>query len=632
MSVPTAYRDAAARASPLRIWDGDPAGCPAEAETLLWQGAVVGAGRRTIIEYLEKRADTVRERYLAWIHDLGELQVLGRKLRDRFRAHDGASLWAQSLFVEQSTWKQPSLQNGLKLMALELLLDAERPSRVELTSADRALSAALMNLCLRRGISFQHKRLRASRSRNLRTLVRGLPRPLLALAALGRFGRVGRALRPCRLPGEQGTAKRPRTLICGPLFNFSLNPSEGDAFNSMFWGGLPRALAENGYQVAWLHYFYPHQNVPDVRAGRGTIARINGATHENGAHAFVEGYAGPLTIVTVAWRWLRIAAESLVVGATLSFRKDGPAIYWPLISDDWARAFRGWNCVENLFYGECFRRALAALPHQDECIFLMENQGWERALVRAWRGYRHGRITAVPHSTIRYWDLRYHCDPRRYEESDQCLPRADVVALNGAAARRGYLATCATREALVDCEALRYLHLQPNAVSSAHSAARPTPTLLVVGDYTMARTEAMLRIVEGAHRRSALTLEIWLKLHPSCSLTGQFAFNFTIVTAPVAQLASQADLVFASNTTSAAVDAYVTGAHVVVHDDGCGPNFSPLRDVPGVSFIATPEQLLATLEELPPTGAPARFGAEKFFNIDSALPRWRRYFARECPV
>jgi len=153
MSVPTAYRDAAARASPLRIWDGDPAGCPAEAETLLWQGAVVGAGRRTIIEYLEKRADTVRERYLAWIHDLGELQVLGRKLRDRFRAHDGASLWAQSLFVEQSTWKQPSLQNGLKLMALELLLDAERPSRVELTSADRALSAALMNLCLRRGIS-----------------------------------------------------------------------------------------------------------------------------------------------------------------------------------------------------------------------------------------------------------------------------------------------------------------------------------------------------------------------------------------------------------------------------------------------------------------------------------------------
>jgi surface carbohydrate biosynthesis protein (TIGR04326 family) len=632
MAVPGAARSAAEVQSPLRILDGDPSGCPDDAETLLWQAGAAGAGRRTIIEYLETHADTVRHRYLAWTHDLGEVQVLGRKLRNRFHAVDGASLWVQSLFFEQSAWKQASMQNMLKLIALELLLDTEQPSSVEFVSADRALSATVMRLCRRRGIPFQSRRLRASRSPNLRTFLHQLPRPLLALAALIRFARVGCALRVCRIRQAQGTPKGPRVLICGPLFNFSLNLGGGEAFNSMFWGGLPAALAENGYQVAWLHYFYAHDKVPDVHAGREAITRINGAAHDNGAHAFVEAYSGSLTIVKVAWRWLRIAAESLVVGAALSFGKDEPAIYWPLISDDWARAFRGWNCIENLFYGECFRLALGALPHQDECIFLMENQGWERALVRGWRAYRHGRITAVPHSTIRYWDLRYHCDARRYaEDYRRYLPLVDVVALNGAAAHREYLSSCATREDLVDCEALRYLHLQPNGTPApAPRPPRQTRTILIVGDYTRPRTEAMLRLMERAHRGSSVPLEVWLKLHPSCSLTNQFSFNFSLVTAPVAQLAPRADLVFASNTTSAAVDAYVTGARVVVHDDGCGPNFSPLRDVPGVRFISTPEQLLVTLEEPSPDDSLARVAAEKFFNIDSALPRWRRYFAREC--
>ena len=634
MRAPGAGGSATGILSPLLIWDGEPSGCPDGARVLLWQGAAAAPGRPGIIQYLECHADAVRARYLAWTHELGELQILGRKLRDRFRTGDDASLWMQSLFFEQSTWKQVSLQAMLKLIALEQLLDAERPVSVELDSADGALSATVMRLCRSRGISFRSRRLRAKRTAGLRAFLRQLPKPLLAVVALVHFARIGRALGVCRIREGQGTARAPRVLICGPLFNFSLDPDTSDAFKSMFWGSLPAALAENGYRVAWLHYFYAHDKVPDVRAGRKAIARINGAPHGNGAHGFVEAYAGTLIMAKVAWRWLRIAAESLVVGAALSFAsmRHGPAIYWPLISDDWARAFRGWNCVENLFYAECFRRALAMLPRQDECIFLMENQGWERALVRAWRAHDHGRITAVPHSTIRYWDLRYHCDPRRYgQDYRHCMPRADVVALNGAAARREYLSTCARREALADCEALRYLHLQPSAVPAAPRAARRTRTILIVGDYTMPRTEAMLRLIEGVHRQSAAPLEVWLKLHPSCSQTPQFSFQLSVVTAPVAQLAPLADLVFASNTTSAAVDAYVSGAHVVVHDDGSGPNFSPLRNVPGVRFIATAEQLLTTLDELP-EDTQARSAAQVFFTIDRALPRWRRYFERECPV
>jgi len=109
--------------------------------------------------------------------------------------------------------------------------------------------------------------------------------------------------------------------------------------------------------------------------------------------------------------------ESLVVGLCLRgrFEKDPRETYWPLIRDDWAKAFRGFDCIVNLFYAACFDRALKGTVRYDECVYLMENQGWERALARAWHTHGHGRLTGVAHSTVRFWDLRYHCDPRRYD-------------------------------------------------------------------------------------------------------------------------------------------------------------------------------------------------------------------------
>jgi hypothetical protein len=68
----------------------------------------------------------------------------------------------------------------------------------------------------------------------------------------------------------------------------------------------------------------------------------------------------------------------------------------------------------------------------------------------------------------------------------------------------------------------------------------------------------------------------------------------------------------------------------VVHADGCSPNFSPLRNVHGVRFIGTSDQLLATLEEIPAGNFEPRSESQKFFTIDSELPRWRRYFESVC--
>ena len=123
-------------------------------------------------------------------------------------------------------------------------------------------------------------------------------------------------------------------------------------------------------------------------------------------------------------------------------------------------------------------------------------------------------------------------------------------------------------------------------------------------------------------------IEILVKPHPGCPIDPQQYPNSVLglVNEPVAGLVSSAHLVLASNTTSAALEAYVSGARVLVVDDGNGVNYSPLRNIQGVSFVRDAEDVCGAIEALDPGTGEAQRHADSFFNIDPELPRWRQYF------
>jgi surface carbohydrate biosynthesis protein (TIGR04326 family) len=105
---------------------------------------------------------------------------------------------------------------------------------------------------------------------------------------------------------------------------------------------------------------------------------------------------------------------------------------WPLLQTDWETSMRGAAALINLLWIELFDRALCDAPRQDKGFYLCENQGWERAFIHAWRKHGHGELIAVPHATVRFWDLRYFTDPRTFGTLGAGeLPQPDYVALNG---------------------------------------------------------------------------------------------------------------------------------------------------------------------------------------------------------
>src|SRR5579863_8344893 len=139
----------------MLLWAGEPRAAPRAADVVLWQGVPQQESVRSLAEFIEARAEQVRSRYLAWAHNFGDTQVAGRPLRQRFRFAQGASLWAHSVFVEQSTWRQRSLETLPRILALELLLDEERPKEVCLAGGDRAVRAVVHAVCRQRGINYR---------------------------------------------------------------------------------------------------------------------------------------------------------------------------------------------------------------------------------------------------------------------------------------------------------------------------------------------------------------------------------------------------------------------------------------------------------------------------------------------
>ena len=609
------------------LWQGAPEDAPPAEKLMLWEGSAASAGARSLTEYLDEHGEELRRKYLAWSHDLGLTRIMGRPLRERFVMRGAGSLWPLSLFVEQSTWNQHSLEKILKVLAFERWLAETCPGEVRFAGADADLSRVLRALCRQRGIRYAWRRLpRASRG-GRRALRRLLPHFVRGLAAQAYF--LLTRLRLPRPPAADGT-RGPRVLICAPFFNHNADRQGAGEFTSRYWTALPQLLVAGGWRVHWLHLFYPHERIPNAREAARVLQRIQHDSPDSGSHSFVESYLPLGAFLGVFVHWCRFGLESLWVGLCLRMRfvRAPRESFWPLLRHDWASAFRGVDCVSALIYSAGFDSALRCLPHQDEGIFLMENQGWERALARAWNAHGHGRLAGVAHSTIRFWDLRYHCDPRRYEpHSRRLLPAPGVVILNGRVARGAYLATCALREPLVDCEALRYLHLTrgtPRALERTEGVR-----LLVLGDFLHDSTERLLALVACARECGGGALQVWVKPHPNCpvDLERHAGLGLRVVAEPVPQLVPLVHLVLASNTTSAAVDAYVGGGRILVYDDRRGVNLSPLRELDGVAFVHDALDLARAIAALRTDGAGrTQQPAAEFFNIDPRLARWREHF------
>jgi surface carbohydrate biosynthesis protein (TIGR04326 family) len=622
------------------VWDqagSPPAGGGA---VLCWRSYIHGGSVSSVPRYLEAHADRIRSRYLAFIHDLGESLIAGRRVIDHLNFGDGFSFWWMTTIAEKSPLKSPRIYDCLRMFALEEMLAQTHPSHLTLVSSDRSLAQAMQATCRNLNIDFKWEHRGARQKLSLRSVYVALPYALKAVLSL-RHLMVRWPLRKSK--GPRWFADRAAIFICSYFIHLDPTLCARGQFHSRQWENLPQLLHDSGHRTNWLQLFMFSVAVPDVGTGLSWVRRFNADASTQGCHAFVDGYITVGLLMRVLTSWLKLCAASRRLRhIPAAFRPQGSALWlWPLLRDDWRRSLTGQIGIGNCLAVEQFDAALDGVPHQEIGLYLCENQAWEKALLRAWRKHRHGRIIGVQHATAPFWHLYYFDDPRSLTAKGECaLPLPDQLAVNGAVAWTAFIEAGYPEGRLVQVEALRYLNLAGLATRSERDGARHDEAappaaaplalkVLVLGDLIPTSMHHLLGMLVDAMTLLPRQCQVTFKPHPgyAVDLAKYRSLAAGESAEPLAQILPEYDVVVSANSTSAAVDAYVAGLPVIIGVDGDGLNLSPLRGQAGACFVSSAEDMAAALQAIGSVGAAPDRDRKGFFCLDADMPRWQRLLA-----
>lgn len=615
----------------LLVWDADGPPAVGDWTAVLWRSFEDSALPETVSipSLVEMHDDKLRARYLAWIYELGERRIQGHRVVDNLELRPGFSYWWMTLFAEKCNYaKSPQITDAIRLMAFDDWASDTSFDHVVLASANHPLAECIQSWCVQRGCGFERQEIAGmTESQSLvKRVYQTIPYSLQALAWLPRYLIDRWPFKNAGLKEWQLTDGR--VTFFSYLFNLVPDAAKNGRYESRYWAHLPEELQREGCKTNWLHLYVKDALLPTARKGADAIRQFNETGRGEQRHVTLDAFLGAIAVLKTLGDWCKLAWIGRRLHKTVSSTPNAELDIWPLFEKDWRQSMFGPAAMSNVLYLNLLESAMKCLPKQRVGVYLQENQGWEIALNYAWKAARHGRLIGVPHSTVRYWDLRYFFDPRSYSrKGGRSLPLPDQVLFNGPAMFDAYKNGGYLVDDMVEVEALRYLHLCENGMQadSAIDVTNGVLRILVLGDYLMSNTQLQMRLLEKAIQLLPQPVKITVKSHPNTpvQMTDYPKLKMKMSMEPVSALLAGCDVAYTSSVTSASVDAYCSNVPVISVLDPNALNQSPLRGRNGVLFVSTQQELASALTYVASNPRSTR-GQQGFFTLDPQLPRWRK--------
>jgi len=600
-----------------------------QARIVHWAEMNVPTGHDSLPLLVESQARKLREEYLAWVHDLGEYTLKGRKLREHLAVDQEFSFWWLTSVAAKNALSSPAIYAVFKLRALEKLYLDSGCQGIILYSANRRLHLVLFSWCRKLGQPYKWERQGVSQEpRGLRERFRLLPPALRAGAYLGRLLWCRRrhlsSIRNIPAGDRQATVVTYFPNIDGRL-------AQQGIFRSNFWREL-HDLIDQTWKVNWI-WIYTQNDEYSFGDSLRLRQRFQEKAQGRAKHYFLEEFLTGRALVKALHLytklfWRRFSLRSVrhachFPGSSLNF--------WPFMAKDWADSLAGPEALEGCVALMSFRSLVEQLPNQEWGLYLWENLPWERALIAAWEASKHGKLIGFQHATLRFLDLRFFEDPRSYGLEKAPPPIPTVLAVDGPGPRQLLSQVGFPQNRMSMVEAVRYMYLSKpvNSYQAVDRVQVNEPkedhALLVITDNSSNATASQLQLLGRAAQKGGLKdyRKILVKPHPDCpvdEIIRKAAPNLQVevVRKSLSRLWSQASVVYTSNATSASVEAVKMGLPVLVHVEEDNLNFSPLLGLPGVKHVGTVEELVKELSSIDHT--PVRMD---YFCLERGLSRWR---------
>ena len=294
---------------------------------------------------------------------------------------------------------------------------------------------------------------------------------------------------------------------------------------------------------------------------------------------------------------------------------------WPLFDEEWKESIKGTSSIYNCLYFNLFNQALKEYKNDTKLIYLLENQSWEFALIQAWRKNQSKEIIGYAHSSICYWDLRKYFSHKTFEIPN--FPFPDKVGINGNLSKSFFKFNNSIENKIIDLEATRYLYLKNLKDHNRKNDLIYKNNLLVICDYSEYHSKKQLDLLSEISKYLNNNFSIKIKPHPGKvnSLEVPDNINYTITNLPISNLVNEVDVVFTSNTTSAAIEFFYLDKYVISMIDDSALNLSPLRGIKDIDFVFDSNGLKSSLDKYKIQERKS-YKDPNLLYLDNKLPNW----------
>ena len=214
-----------------------------------------------------------------------------------------------------------------------------------------------------------------------------------------------------------------------------------------------------------------------------------------------------------------------------------------------------------------FEKAFHLSSKSSSLIYLQENQSWEIGLIKAFKeNSSNKKVFGLPHTTIRFWDLRFS---RIYHSFPESIS-PDFILSNGSKTSFELQQNGVSREKIIDIEALRYEYLYKNIDKYKEKQNLKEIKILSIGEYEREGTQYQLDMLEQALKiikSDDIKFIVSLKPHPSTPIdvSKYKSLNIKIRNESLEELMSEFNLAVSSGQTTASVDLYCFGQMYIMY-------------------------------------------------------------------
>ena len=559
----------------------------------------------SVAELVETKAAYYRAAFLNWVDEFATTRIDNITVYEHLKLKDGLPFWwTTSLGQRFNIFEESTINDAIKSMAFVDYLKENNiaPITLELNTNKGYLNAFFRQWTADNNIPLKVKGEKKNGSK--------YKSPTIYLLFLFRFVLYRLVLPKTNRVKEVEIA----------FFDIFTHLKQGPKFESNYWTKLVDLLREKKINVQWNHLYYrTAKRFSFLKAVKRNLA-FNKHEISGSQHAIIEQTFGLVAFIKTLRRYnfIKRKGRKLLPKLHNAFLHKGKSINLsPFFYDHFKESLCGQEGLKNCFYSVLIENAVNQVPVKSKGVYLQEFQPWEIALVHYWKKKKRNTLIGMPHSTHRYWDLRYFFGEKSFHYfTGDIFP--DLIAVNGDYAFERCVENGYPKSILVKVEALRYLH-HPKVPHVRKEKEKSTLNLLICCDYQLQTSKRLFALVKEAIQNVDFTAKVQVRMHPSYPIPQQFLnqYNYEISTEELVPALKKADWVITSNLSAIAVDGFYQGCNIAQLSDGLYFNLSPLRGVVDELLFNSSEELMNKLKRSKKSNLDG-----DYFTIDQFLKRW----------